>query len=276
MAGANLSIRIDLRSGDRIGPGKIKLLEARTCSRSAFLAADWSIASAETERDAVDLHGLLPPNIGVLDEQLSRRLQVLRSFKTDLERYSFLSGLHDANETLFFALLERNIEELTFAAIGTAGQRCTTLRRLFVHDNVYERNVYERLVPRLSQIYASVKVGDPREAGTLVGPLIDRRAFESMQRALEEAREAGGILHGGERIAEIGGENAYYVRPGLCERLTPICSVTPAATSWRMTASIPARCRRTSATETSRTPHDTRRWHRIGLKVSGKIRARTH
>jgi aldehyde dehydrogenase (NAD+) len=77
--------------------------------------------------------------------------------------------------------------------------------------------IYERLVPRLSHVYASVKVGDPREAETLVGPLIDRRAFESMQRALEEAREAGGILHGGERIAEIGGENAYYVRPALCE-----------------------------------------------------------
>jgi aldehyde dehydrogenase (NAD+) len=72
-------------------------------------------------------------------------------------------------------------------------------------------------VPRLSQIYASVKVGDPRAAETLVGPLIDRRAFESMQRTLEEAREADGILHGGERIAGIGGENAYYVRPALCE-----------------------------------------------------------
>ena len=58
-------------------------------------------AFTETERDAFDLSGLLPPNIGVLDEQLSRRLQVLRSFKTDLERYSFLRGLHDANETLF-------------------------------------------------------------------------------------------------------------------------------------------------------------------------------
>ena len=96
--------------------------------------------------------------------------------------------------------------------MGTAGQRCTTLRRLFVHDNVYER-----LVPRLSQIYASVKVGDPREAATLVGPLIDRRAFESMQRTLQEARGAGGVVHGGERVASIGGENAYYVRPALCE-----------------------------------------------------------
>ncbi len=108
--------------------------------------------------------------------------------------------------------LDLAVRAIAFAAIGTAGQRCTTLRRLFVHDDVYDR-----LVPRLSQVYASVKVGDPREAGTLVGPLIDRHAFESMQRALEEACEAGGILHGGERIEGIGGENAYYVRPALCE-----------------------------------------------------------
>ena len=108
--------------------------------------------------------------------------------------------------------LDLAVRAIAFAAMGTAGQRCTTLRRLFVHDSVYDG-----LVRRLSRVYASVKVGDPREAETLVGPLIDRRAFESMQRALDEAREAGGILHGGERIAEIGGENAYYVRPALCE-----------------------------------------------------------
>jgi len=108
--------------------------------------------------------------------------------------------------------LDLAIRAIAFAAMGTAGQRCTTLRRLFVHANVYDR-----LLARLAQVYASAKVGDPREAGTLVGPLIDRRAFESMQQALQEAREAGGKTHGGERIIEIGGNNAYYVRPALCE-----------------------------------------------------------
>jgi aldehyde dehydrogenase (NAD+) len=88
--------------------------------------------------------------------------------------------------------LDLAVRAVAFAAMGTAGQRCTTLRRLFVHANVYDR-----LMPRLSQVYASVKVGDPRQAGTIVGPLIDRRAFENMQRALEEAREAGGNIHGG-------------------------------------------------------------------------------
>jgi aldehyde dehydrogenase (NAD+) len=108
--------------------------------------------------------------------------------------------------------LDLAVRAIAFSAMGTAGQRCTTLRRLFVHDNIYDT-----LVARLLQVYASVKVGDPREPETLVGPLIDAAAFESMQRALKEARAAGGILHGGERVYDIGDRNAYYVRPAICE-----------------------------------------------------------
>jgi aldehyde dehydrogenase (NAD+) len=108
--------------------------------------------------------------------------------------------------------LDLAVRAIAFAAMGTAGQRCTTLRRLFVHDAVHDR-----LTRRLSRIYASAKVGDPRAAGTLVGPLIDAHAFASMQQALAEARAAGGTTHGGERIEGIGGPNAYYVRPTLCD-----------------------------------------------------------
>jgi aldehyde dehydrogenase (NAD+) len=108
--------------------------------------------------------------------------------------------------------LDLTIRAIAFAAMGTAGQRCTTLRRILVHDSIHDR-----LVSRLSRVYASVKVGDPRAAEILVGPLIDARAFEGMQRALAEARAAGGKVHGGERIEGIGGEDAYYVRPALCE-----------------------------------------------------------
>jgi aldehyde dehydrogenase (NAD+) len=108
--------------------------------------------------------------------------------------------------------LDLAVRAIAFAAIGTAGQRCTTLRRLFVHDDVYDR-----LVPRLGQVYASAKVGDPRVADTLVGPLIDGHAFDGMQRALAEAQETGGVVHGGKRVDSIGGERAYYVHPALCE-----------------------------------------------------------
>jgi aldehyde dehydrogenase (NAD+) len=107
--------------------------------------------------------------------------------------------------------LDLALRGIAFAAMGTAGQRCTTLRRLFVHESVYDA-----FVPRLKAAYASVPVGDPREAGTLVGPLIDRAAFEAMQRSLADATAAGGVVAGGEPVEAAGGE-ASYVRPALVE-----------------------------------------------------------
>jgi aldehyde dehydrogenase (NAD+) len=101
------------------------------------------------------------------------------------------------------ALAERAI---AFAAVGTAGQRCTTLRRLFVHESVYDP-----LVPRLKHVWASVPVGNPLEEGILVGPLIDEAAAEAMGSALEQARSEGGEVCGGERL------DGLYVRPALVE-----------------------------------------------------------
>jgi aldehyde dehydrogenase (NAD+) len=95
---------------------------------------------------------------------------------------------------------------IAFAAMGTAGQRCTSLRRLFVHESIYDR-----LVPRLKQIWSSVRVGDPLEEGVLVGPLIDAAAVAAMQAALAEARAEGGSVHGGKPI------ESNYVRPALVE-----------------------------------------------------------
>ncbi|SOE75171.1 NAD-dependent malic enzyme [Burkholderia sp. OK233] len=89
-------------------------------------------AFTETERDTFDLHGLLPPSIGTLEEQVSRRLQALRSFTTDLERYAFLRDLQDTNETLFFALLVQNVEELLpIVYTPTVGAGCQQFSRLF-------------------------------------------------------------------------------------------------------------------------------------------------
>ncbi len=89
-------------------------------------------AFTEAERDAFGLHGLLPPHIGTLEEQVSRRLSVLRRFANDLERYAFLRELHDNNETLFFALLEQNIEELLpLVYTPTVGAGCQQFSHLF-------------------------------------------------------------------------------------------------------------------------------------------------
>jgi aldehyde dehydrogenase (NAD+) len=107
------------------------------------------------------------------------------------------------------ALAERAI---TFAAVGTAGQRCTTLRRLLVHEAVYER-----LVPRLKQIWSGVPVGNPLESGVLVGPLIDGAAYEAMQASLAQAGDEGGAGQGGERLYGNRFPDAFYVRPALVE-----------------------------------------------------------
>jgi aldehyde dehydrogenase (NAD+) len=112
---------------------------------------------------------------------------------------------------------ELAVRAITFAAAGTAGQRCTSLRRLYVHGSRYEP-----LVARLKRAFAGLKVGSPLAADTLVGPLIDAHAFEAMQAALAAARAAGGGVHGGERISIAGHESGFYVRPALVELRQPI------------------------------------------------------
>jgi aldehyde dehydrogenase (NAD+) len=108
--------------------------------------------------------------------------------------------------------LDLTLRGVAFAAMGTAGQRCTSLRRLIVHESIYDT-----LLPRLKKVYASVAIGDPRKAGTLVGPLIDERAFRAMQQALQAAKSAGATITGGERVPQTGAANAFYVRPALVE-----------------------------------------------------------
>ncbi len=111
------------------------------------------------------------------------------------------------------ANLDLTLRAVAFAAIGTAGQRCTSLRRLFVHYSVYNE-----FIAALKQVYAAVRIGDPvSNEGVLVGPLIDAAAFQNMQQALAEARMAGGEILGGERIDEARHPAAYYVRPALAE-----------------------------------------------------------
>ena len=100
------------------------------------------------------------------------------------------------------------LRAITFSAVGTAGQRCTSLRRLFVHSSIHDQ-----VVAQIKRIYASVKVGDPLLADTLVGPLIDKAAFDAMQSALQQARGQGGEVTGGERVEVLG--DGVYVRPAL-------------------------------------------------------------
>jgi aldehyde dehydrogenase (NAD+) len=109
------------------------------------------------------------------------------------------------------ANLDLALRAILFSAMGTAGQRCTTLRRLFVHDSIYDA-----LVPRLKQACKTLQIGDPRAAGKLIGPLIDKGSFEAMQSALQAAEKAGGLVAGGKR-AKVGTDDAYYVEPAIVE-----------------------------------------------------------
>jgi aldehyde dehydrogenase (NAD+) len=106
--------------------------------------------------------------------------------------------------------LDLAVRAILFAAVGTAGQRCTSLRRLIVHEPVADG-----LVERLTRAYESVQVDDPREDGVLCGPLISGDAFDGMQAALDRARADGGEVTGGERVHADRWPDAFYARPAI-------------------------------------------------------------
>lgn len=107
--------------------------------------------------------------------------------------------------------LDLALKAITFAAVGTTGQRCTTLRRLIVHYSIKDA-----LVDRLKRSYDTIKIGDPQEEGVLIGPLIDEDAAVMMVHSLKEARAQGGTVYGGERLVK-GMPSGAYVHPAIVE-----------------------------------------------------------
>jgi aldehyde dehydrogenase (NAD+) len=107
--------------------------------------------------------------------------------------------------------LDLTVRGIVFAAAGTAGQRCTSLRRVIAHSSIVDD-----LVARISSAYQSLPIGSPLESGTLVGPLIDEAAYEGYIGALDKARANGGeVLAGGSRVPADDADGAYYVQPAL-------------------------------------------------------------
>jgi aldehyde dehydrogenase (NAD+) len=101
------------------------------------------------------------------------------------------------------------VPAILFGAVGTAGQRCTTTRRVFVHESIREE-----LTKRLVSAYKQVPIGNPTDPKTLMGPLIDSRAVEQMQKALKQIqREGGKILYGGEKLRGANFPGGGYVKP---------------------------------------------------------------
>ncbi|MCK6419134.1 MAG: aldehyde dehydrogenase family protein [Alphaproteobacteria bacterium] len=102
---------------------------------------------------------------------------------------------------------------IVFGAVGTAGQRCTSLRRLIVHESVKEA-----MLKALVHAYERLPIGSPLKSKTLVGPLIDQTAFKIMQTAISQAKTSGGkVLTGGGRVTVRGFSGGYYVRPALID-----------------------------------------------------------
>jgi len=107
--------------------------------------------------------------------------------------------------------LDLAVRAILFSAVGTAGQRCTSLRRLIAHESVKAE-----IVSRLKTAYEKIRIGHPLE-GNLIGPLIDKHSFENMQDALEQSISEGGKVFGGKRQLEDKFPNAYYVSPAIVE-----------------------------------------------------------
>ncbi len=106
--------------------------------------------------------------------------------------------------------LDLAVRGIVFSAAGTAGQRCTTLRRVIAHESIVDE-----LVGRLAEVYGRLPVGSPLDPATLVGPLINERSFEAMQEALREAEADGGTVVVGGQRQDVAGEASFYVRPAI-------------------------------------------------------------
>lgn len=107
--------------------------------------------------------------------------------------------------------LDLALRGIVFAAAGTAGQRCTTMRRVIVHESIAEE-----LTEKLVSAYQTLTIGDPRDEQILVGPLINESGFQGMQDALKAATEQGGtVVTGGNRVLEEEFPEAYYVEPAI-------------------------------------------------------------
>jgi aldehyde dehydrogenase (NAD+) len=105
------------------------------------------------------------------------------------------------------------IPAVVFGAVGTAGQRCTSTRRLIVHESIYDK-----VKTALVNAYETIKIGDALDASNHMGPLIDQSAVEDYKRAIERVKEEGGsIVFGGEVLEGAGYESGCYVKPTICE-----------------------------------------------------------
>ena len=107
--------------------------------------------------------------------------------------------------------LDLTVKGVTFSAAGTTGQRCTTLRRAFVHEDIYKE-----FMKKLHAYYATLKIGDPSDATSQLGPLISEKSFNDMQNVLKSLKEKNVKIYGGQRL-EVADSKEFYVMPAIIE-----------------------------------------------------------
>jgi aldehyde dehydrogenase (NAD+) len=166
------------------------------------------IADAEAAQELID-----SPDVALVSATGSERMgaEVAPRVAARLGRCLLELGGNNAAVVAPSADLELARRGIVFAAAGTAGQRCTSLRRVIAHDQIIDE-----LAAGLAAAFSTLTIGDPSDGGALVGPLINERAYRGMVRALEEAAADGGeLLVGGGRRELEGAANAYYVEPAL-------------------------------------------------------------
>jgi aldehyde dehydrogenase (NAD+) len=166
------------------------------------------IASASDGQALVD-----SPDVALLSATGSERMgaEIAPRVAARMGRSLLELGGNNAAVVAPSADLELARRAIVFAAAGTAGQRCTTLRRVIAHEDIVDE-----LVGGLQEVFGRLPIGDPSTPGTLVGPLINENAYREMVEALEQAQADGGeLIVGGGRRASAGLPNAYYVEPAI-------------------------------------------------------------
>ncbi len=166
------------------------------------------IADAEAGQALID-----SPDVALVSATGSERMgaQVAPRVAARLGRCLLELGGNNAAVVAPSADLELATRGIVFAAAGTAGQRCTSLRRVIAHEDVVDE-----LVAGLRDVFDRLPIGDPSVEGTLVGPLINERAYRGMVEALDEAQADGGeLIAGGDRRPVDGAPDAFYVEPAL-------------------------------------------------------------
>lgn len=197
-------------------PAQLTTLTAAACSALFDRAAAESGAPENlnvlVSASAADTQALIDsPKVPLISATGSERMgeQIAPRVAARFGRAILELGGNNAAVVTPSADLDIATRGIVFAAAGTAGQRCTSMRRIIVHQDIADE-----LVDRISRVYGRLPIGDPFAEGTLVGPLIDGKSYANMNAALEKAVAQGGeILVGGNRRAS--SENSYYVEPAI-------------------------------------------------------------